>query len=1072
VTTFPTSFAQRRLWFLQQLEPGSPAYNIPEAYRLRGPLEAGALELALQEVARRHEMLRTRFALQGAEPVQVVEPAPDAPLPIADLTGVPEPSRDDAVRMLADEDARRPHDLASGPPLRARLLRLRERDHVLLVNVNHIAADEWSMGIFHRELGTLYDAFAAGRPSPLAPPALQYGDFAAWEREWLVGDALREEADHWRGRLAGVPTVLELPADRPRPAVQGYAGGVHAFHLPADLARMVVALGTRHGASPFMTLLAAFGVLLARHAGHDQVLIGSPVANRDRVELEEVIGLFLNLLPIRIDLRGRPSFSELLTRTRDAALDAFEHRDLPFDVLVEELRLERNLGRAPLVQAQLSLGERAGYGPRLAGIDVEALPVYSRTAKLDLALAVTTGAGAGMDGLFEYRTDLFDSDTVARTAGQFRTLVEAAVEHPERRVAELPLLPEAQRRQLLVEWNRTAAPEPDACVPELFEAQAARTPGATAVSCGQQAMTYAELNARANRFADLLRRLVDGPEAVVALGTPRGIDFVAGLLGILKAGAVFLPLDPAAPARRRADLLERSRCRVLVGAASQRPAIGATLSGLATPPATLWFEDLDDPTLSEAEAQPAAGPRGLAYVMFTSGSTGVPKGAMIEHRGLRNHIRAKSDDLGLTAADVLAQNGPATFDIVVWQCLAPLLLGGRVHVVPDEAALDPVLLCREVERAGVTVLQLVPSMLGALLDAGPAAGALDRLRWAVPTGDALPTELVARWLAAHPHVPLLNTYGLTECSDDQCHRPIHERPNAGWPPVAPIGRPVRNLRAYVLDGDGQPVPAGVPGELHLAGAGVSRGYLGRPDLTAERFLPDPFSPEPGGRAYRTGDLVRHRAGELEYVGRLDDMVKIRGVRVEPAEVETALTRHPAVREAVVVARPDSAGSHRLVAYVVMEGDGDAAAGELREFLRERLPEALVPAAVVALPALPLTVHGKIDRRSLPEPPDAPARHSRAPRTATEEALAEIYAGLLGRERVGVDDGFFELGGHSLLAIQLVSRVRDRLRVELPLAAVFHNPTVAALAVAADSARRGQDVDLLDRLLTEVESGAQ
>jgi amino acid adenylation domain-containing protein len=1065
---FPLSYGQRRLWFTQQLAPDSSLLNISGGLRLRGPLDQAAIEQSLAELVRRHETLRTTFTTVEGTPVQVVRPAASACLPLttADLRGLPEHERDAALRQRMRADAARPFDLAEGPVARALLVRLDDEDHALLVTVHHVVSDGWSSGVMVREALALYEAFAQGRPSPLPVLPVQYADFAAWQQAEEQVAALADSAAYWRERLAGAPTVLEVPTDYRRPAVQSFRGARETAVLPPDLAEAVRALAQAEGATPFMVLLAAYKLLLRRYSGQTDVLVGSHVAGRDRAETRDLIGCFINTVVLRTDLAGAASFRELLGRVRQGCLGAYAHQDLPFERLVEELRPERDPSHSPLVQVVFGLQESVASA--LPGDSrVELIEADTGASVYDLNLGLFR-SGQALTAVLEYSTDLYAPETARRLLDDYRRLLAEAVARPDRRLGELAQLGGAERQRVLVDWNATAAEYPrESVLEELFARQVALTPDVVAAADGAERLTYRELDARAGALARALRRRGVGPNVVVPVLGERGVAFLTALLAVFKAGGAYLPLDPRAPAARLGRMVAECRTPVMLVGAPLRAALEAALADAAEADRPVVLP-IDGDECGAADggpepAWPARSPSDLAYVIFTSGSTGAPRGVMVQQRGMVNHLYAKIGDLGLTGDDAVAQTASQCFDISVWQFFAALLVGGRVEVYRDEVAHDPARLLGALAGDGVSVLEVVPSFLAALLDAvgqraaAGAPAALPRLRWLMPTGEALPPALCRRWLERFPAVPLVNAYGPTECSDDVTHEVVASAPAEAAARV-PIGRPVANTRLYVLDEAGQPAPVGVPGELYVGGDGLARGYLGRPGLTAERFVPDPFGAAPGGRLYRTGDLARWRAdGALEFLGRLDHQVKLRGFRVELGEVEAALGQHPGVREAAVLAREAAPGDLRLVAYVVGAGEAAPAPEELRAFLRARLPEYMVPAAFVALESLPLTPNGKVDRRALPAPElgaRAADRPYQAPATALERVLAELWGEVLGvpASGVGVHDNFFELGGHSLLATQLVARVRDHLQAELPLRHVFEAPTVAGLAELIETLR--------------------
>ena len=913
------SFAQRRLWFLDQLEPESPLYNFPLVLRVEGSLDGAVLALCLGEIARRHEALRTVFTTLDGSPVQVIQPATPFALPVMDLSGLPEKARETLLLVLAGAEASRPFDLARGPLLRGLLLRLAEREHLIAVTLHHIVSDGWSLGILIREVEALYDAFAEGRPSPLPDLQVQYADFAVWQSSWLRGEVLEGEIAFWRRQLAGLPPLLELPTDRPRPAVQSFRGASRPVRLSAELTRQMEALAGREGATLFMVLLAGFKSLLARYSGQQDLAVGSPVAGRNRPEIAGLIGFFVNLLVLRGDLSGEPSFRELLGRVREMALAAYSHQDLPFEKLVQELAPERSFAHASLVQVVLALQNAPVESLEIRDLRLQRVSGVGTTAKFDLVL-ILQEHGGGLSGTVEYAVDLFDATTIDRLILHYERLLTAAVAAPERIAAGLPLLSCAERHQALTEWNDTRVPlSRGVLLGDLFAARAARTPEAPAAAFEGETLTYAELDARADRLARHLRGLGCGPESRVGVALERTLELLVALLGVLKAGAVYVPLDPQYPRERLAFLLESSGLAVLLSQESLRDRLPVPAGLPVVLPAAL--PETDGATAGGSLDSP--GDRCLAYVLYTSGSTGRPKGAMVTHAGMINHLWAKVADLGLDRHSRLAQTASQSFDISIWQLLAPLLVGGSVHIAGQETVQDPERLLRFVARERITVLEVVPSLLGGILDALTASGGtidLSSLQWMIVTGEACAPDLADRWLALAPHTRLLNAYGPTECSDDVTH---YERvgPEATPSAALPIGRPVVNTQIYVLDPAGQPTAQGVPGEIFVGGSGVGRGYLGDGARTAQAFLPDPFASQPGQRVYRTGDLARWRTeGQIEFLGRVDHQVKIRGHRIELGEIETVLASQPEVQAAVVTAREDAPGQVRLVAYAVPRRD--------------------------------------------------------------------------------------------------------------------------------------------------------
>ncbi|HVR99922.1 MAG TPA: amino acid adenylation domain-containing protein [Thermoanaerobaculia bacterium] len=1035
----PLSFAQQRLWFLDQFAPGSPVYNIPAAVRLTGEVDPALLARALDELVRRHESLRTTFTARHGQPVQVIHDGMRLPLPLVDLAGLPEAARGPEARRLAAVEAARPFDLAAGPLARLTLVRLGPADHAALVTLHHVISDGWSMGVFLRELAALVDAFSRREPSPLPELPVQYADFAVWQRQWLAVDVLETGIAYWRWQLGDAPRSLDLPTDRPRPAVQTHNGAACHFTVPAAVAEPLAALSRREGVTLFMTLLAAFQVLLGRYSGQRDLVVGSPIAGRNRRELEGVIGFFVNTLVLRTNLSGDPALRQLLAGVRTAALDAYAHQDMPFERLVEELQPARDLSRSPLFQVAFAL-QNAPMAPlALPGLTLTPWASEARTAKFDLSLAFGQGPENGLAGSLEYNTDLFDGATVERMIGHLLTLLAAAAD-PERRISDLPLLTADERTQILEQWNDTAKPCPQhPMVHELVAGQARRRPGATAVAAPQGTLTYGDLDARANRLAWHLRALGVGPEVLVAACTDRTPERVIGLLAVLKAGGAYVSIDPTYPRERLAFLLEDARAPVLLTETrllTQLPESGA---------AVICLDDLGEVRGDEG-APPASGvtPDNLAYVVYTSGSTGRPKGVEIPHAGLMNLVRWHQDLYGVTAEDRGTQVASPAFDAAVWELWPYLAAGASLHIPDEETRLSARAMVRWWESERITLAYLMTPLAEGVLETGVPPAADLAVRALIIGGDRLHHRPA-------PGTPfrLMNHYGPAEYTVTSTVVEVAPAPPGaamGSVGLPTIGRAIDNTRIYVLDRDLRPAPVGVPGELYVTGLGLARGYLRRPDMTAEKFIPDPYAGEPGGRLYRTGDLVRWLPdGDLDFLGRLDNQVKLRGLRIELGEIEAVLVQHPGVLEAAVDVREDRPGEKRLAGYVVPVPDRGVAVEELRAFLRERLPEYMVPAAFVYLPALPLTPNGKVDHKALPAPEWAPEHAFVAPRTATEQTLARIWGRVLQAERVGVHDNFFEIGGHSLLATQVMSQIREELFVDLPIRALFASPTVAALA---------------------------
>jgi amino acid adenylation domain-containing protein len=1040
----PLSFAQERLWFIDRLDPGSAVYNIPGAWRLAGALDVDALERALGEIVRRHEALRTAFAEVDGSPVQVIAPFTGFALPVEDLSGLGEADREAAVRQHAGEDARRAFDLAAGPLFRAALLRAGEEDHVLLISMHHVVSDGWSMGVFFRELSALYAAYREGRESPLTELAVQYADYAVWQREQLEGAVLDRQLSYWRERLAGAPELLELPTDHPRPPVQSYRGAAVPVEISHELLERLQALGRSEGATLYMTLLGAFQVLLSKYSGSEDVVVGSPIAGRGRREVEELIGFFVNTLVLRTGLGGDPTLREVLGRVREVTLGAYENQEVPFERLVAELQPERSLSHSPVFQVLFALQNTEGRGSALPGLSVSGVGAELANAKFDLSLNLTATA-QGLRGGLSYSTDVFERGTVERMVRHLVRVLEQVAGDANVRLSQLELLDEAEREQVLGEWNQTERGYSALPVPELFAAWARRAPEAVALLDSREAVTYGALDRRASLLAKHLRDLGVGPETPVGLCMERTPELLVGVLGIWKAGGAYVPLDPGYPAERLGWIITDAALPVVV-------ATGSTAAVLPEHGATLVRVDQLPETASDAAAEMVtelpASDAGLAYVIYTSGSTGRPKGVLVQHGSLANLLATTREAFGVGEGDVMPALASYAFDIWLFEALLPLTSGAAVRLVDRDRVLDVPALLEEI--ADATLLHAVPALMRQVVQAERETPRLARLRRAFVGGDRVPADLLAEMREALPKVESHVLYGPTEGTILASAHPI---PQDGIVAGHPIGRPLGNVRLYVCDALGSPQPVGIPGELLIGGAGVARGYLGRPELTAERFVPDPFGAASGARLYRTGDRARWRAdGTLEFLGRLDGQVKVRGFRIEPGEIEAVLRQHESVAECVVVARENAPGETRLVAYVV----GAVEAEELRGHVRESLPEYMVPAAFVVLERLPLTPNGKLDRKALPAPEHA-ADTDRyvAPRTPMEEVLAGIWAEVLRLERVGVEESFFDLGGHSLLVTRVVSRVRELLGVELPLRALFEGPTVVELAARVEEVRRAE-----------------
>jgi amino acid adenylation domain-containing protein len=1078
---FPLSFAQQRLWFLEQLNPGTSVYNVSSALHLAGPLAPAALQRSLSAILRRHEALRTTFAEHDGTPFQLIGAAHAQLLPLLDLRGLPAAERTTTARELARIEAQRPFDLVAGPLLRTTLLRLDADEHVLLLTFHHIVFDGWSLGVFMDELTALYSAHTSARAARLPELPIQYADYALWQRQWLQSTVLTTQLGYWQRQLAGAPAVLELPLDRPRPPIQRFNGATLRFTMPDALGGALRRLSQREGLTLFMTTLAAFHTLLARYSGQSDIVIGTPVAGRSRTELEGLIGFFVNTLALRTASAGQPTFRELARRVRETCLDAYAHQDLPFERLVEELRLERDLSRAPLFQVLFDLHSASAQPPALPGLAMDWWEDQSGAGKYDLLLALEDGPA--LSGAIEYNADLFDATTIARMLEHLQTLLAGIVARPDQRIADLPLLTARERTQLLTEWNDTAAAYPhEQSVHELFAAQAARTPDAVALVFEEQRLSYAELNARANQLAAYLRTLGVGPDVRVGICLERSLELMLGVLGVLKAGGAYVPIDPALPPDRKAFMLEDSRAVALITTNDERRSASFMLR--PSPFALQHVVDLaaDWPRIacaSRANPRSAVCPEHLVYTIYTSGSTGAPKAVAVAHRQLVNYVSAVLTRLDLPTGASYATVSTIAADLGNTAIFPALCGGGCLHIIAQERVLDAAMFADYFRRTPVDCLKIVPSHLAALL-AGPGAQDILPRQCLVLGGEATNWELIERIGALAPACRIVNHYGPTETTVGVMAHELAQLDRRSSP--VPLGDPLANMQIYLLDRHMQPAPIGVVGEVYIGGVQLARGYLNRPDLTAERFVPNPFrdcrlqiadcrlsqsticnlQSAMGTRLYKTGDLARYRSdGLIEYLGRRDAQVKVRGYRIELGEITTALAACPIVREAAVLVREDAPGDSRLVAYVVPTNDADRDPSvvlrpssfipDLRAFLSERLPDYMLPSAFVLLDALPLTANGKLDHRALPAPDNARASDSAAvaPRTVVESQLAQIWQELLNIAPIGVTDNFFELGGHSLLAVRLMAQIRQQFSRDLPLSALFQGATIEQLALLLD-----------------------
>lgn len=1037
----PLSLGQERLWFLDQLEPGTPVYNLCHAVRLKGSLQLPALERALNLIVARHESLRTHFRAEDGRPLQVVSPDRGLPLVVAELKDAGVEDREAELTSRLRAEARRPFDLATDFLLRVLVVRVAAHDHVVLLTMHHIISDGWSLGVLFRELAKAYAGFCRGESPALADLPLQFGDFAVWERQQLHGVAFEESIRFWKQQLGGALPALELPIDHPRSSSAVARGALRSVTLSPALSAGIKTLGQQEGATLFMTLLAAFNILLYRWTGADDIVVGSVVAGRRKVELEKLIGFFVNTIVLRSNLKGDPSFRALLRRVRDFSFAAITHQDLPFDVLVKELRPDRAVSRNPLFQVMFVVQNAPATTAAMPDLAVELLDVDTETAKFDLTLSILE-APEGLRVGFEYNADLFDAETIQRLLGCFEILVQSIVATPDRAIADLPWVSPVEQQRIVAQWNRTATDFPrDRTIPEMFEERVATAPGRLALSFAGEVMTYQELNDQANRLAHYLRSAGVGPDSLVALCLERSPRMIVALVAILKAGGAYVSLDPSYPTDRLAFMLADSQAPVVLTTAALRRVL-PTEEGVKPPSRTIELDTEAIEIAREPVSNPVARAQAtdLAYVCYTSGSTGRPKGVCITHRAVLRLV-LNTNYIDLTPEDVFTQLSNSAFDASTFEIWGCLLHGARLAIVPPAVLLSSPDLFAFVRAEGVTVMLLTTGLFNHQVEFRPDL--FKSVRVVLFGGDTANVGTVRAILRNGPPQRLLHVYGPTEATTLATVQEVRELPADAA--TVPIGSPISNTTVYVLDPRGRPVPVGVAGELYIGGVGVARGYLRRPELTAERFVADPFQPGTEARLYRTGDRVRWRAdGTLEFIGRFDRQVKVRGFRIELGEIEAVLERHPGVKQAVVEVKESEGGERRLVAFVAVEAP-TLDATELRHHLQSRLAEYMIPSAWVILDTLPLNANGKVDRAALPAPQTASGAEHVPPRDETERQLVDIWTSVLGVERVGVRDRFFELGGHSLLAVRMVARLEKAFGRKLPVAAIFQHGTIEELA---------------------------
>ncbi|MBD6620400.1 amino acid adenylation domain-containing protein [Komarekiella sp. 'clone 1'] len=1050
VFIFPTSFAQQRLWFLDQLAPGNPFYNVSTALRLTGSLNFTAFKQTFNEIVSRHEILRTRFVMVQQEPVQAIAaescanaPSLTIPFPLIDLRNFESQERETQVRRIATAEAQRPFNLTTGPLLRVKLLQLDEVEYVLLLNLHHIVADGWSIGVLIRELGVLYKAFVEDKRASLPKLPIQYADFAQWQREWLqsVGvngcSPLQTQLAYWQKQLDGI-SALNLPTDRLRSAIPTYRGAKQFLELPHSLTQALEVLSCKEDVTLFMTMLAAFQTLLYRYTQQEDIVVGSAIANRNRSELEGLIGFFVNSLVLRTDFSGNPTFQELLNRVREVTLEAYTHQDLPFEKLVEELHPERDLSRHPLFQVVFSLQNTPIEALELPRLKLSLFDFDSKIAKIDLEFHLWQDLET-LKGEVVYSTDLFDQSTITRMLGHYQILLESIVANPKQRLSDLPLLTKGERQQLLIDWNNAKKSYPDnKCFHQLFEAQVDKNIGATALVFGNQQLSYKELNIRSNQLAHYLKKMGVETESLVGICVKRSPEMIIGLLGILKAGGAYLPLDPSYPQERLNFMLKDAQVSVLLTQEKllqhftefSKPIISIDKDW-----ATITQHSQENPTSCVTLEN-------LAYVIYTSGSTGQPKGVLIEHRGLSNLVAAQIEVFQLQPSNRILQFASLSFDASIFEIVMALGIGATLYLANKECLLPGQSLLQLLREKAITHVTLPPAVLAVL-----PTESLPALQTIISAGESCYEDIVKRWWNSKRS--FFNAYGPTEAtvwSTVAEIKSVSEKP--------PIGRPIANTEIYILDKHLQLVPIGILGELYIGGEGLARGYLNCPELTAKKFFSNPFNSKKGARLYKTGDLARYRPdGNIEFLGRIDNQLKIRGFRIELSEIEIVISQHNNVQEAVVIAQGNLYDNKRLVAYIVSKSPPDKTIIELREFLKEKLPEYMIPTAFVMLDSLPLTANGKVDRYALKAVDTVSHSIDKAfiaPRTPIELTLAKIWAEVLNVENVGIHDNFFDLGGNSLLAVRLLDQINKQFECNLPLSNLFLNQTIESLEIALNS----------------------
>jgi amino acid adenylation domain-containing protein len=1052
----PLSYAQELLWLLSQVFDDGIAYNAPGSFQLEGPLDLELLRRALEALTDRHSILRTTYRLIAGAPMQVIGVVEPVEINVIDIRGLPSDDQHAESQRILAEESRFRFDLVNGPLMRPTVIQLADAEHILMLNMHHIATDGYSRSALYRDLTVLYEAFAKDLPSPLAPLRIQYADYAAWQRTWLDQGVADAQLEYWKRKLARAPSRLDLPTDLPRPPVRSWVGDNVSLMLDTPTREALRGVARRENATLFVALLAVFGTLLARYSGQDDIVIGTPFAGRNRTELESMVGYFINPLALRLELSGDPTFTELLARARETTLEAFAHADVPYETVVRATNPQRDLSQTPVFQAMMVLHnpawqtERPKFEPE--GIRCVEISHEKGWSKFDVLLGMSERT-TGLNTTWEYSTELFTPATVQRMMEHFRALAESAGTSPDRGISRLSMLSEAERAKLLVSWDANRAPLPRReTIKELFEEQVSRTPQAPAIVFDGERLTFDELNRRANRIAWLLGDRGIGPGALVGILMEKSLDLVPAVLGVVKSGAAYIPLDPMYPADRLQFMIADAQPSLLL---TQEKHLGMSLEGAAPRLAVDAAGEVE--RFPEENPPGMAGGEELAYLIYTSGSTGQPKGAMIANKSLASAYFAYERAYRLRELSAHAQMASFSFDVFTGDMIRALLAGAKLVLCPIETVVDPAALYRLMLAEGIDAAEFVPATASLLFEYAESEGkTLDHMRLVVVSSEAWRNEKCRFFMSlCGPQTRLVNAYGLTEATIDSTWFEPATGKDLLPGRFVPIGRPLDNTRIYILDANLEPQPIGIPGELCVGGVAVARGYLNRPELTAEKFVPDPFGDEPSALLYRTGDRARWLAdGTIDFLGRTDRQIKIRGFRIEPEEIEAVLERRPAIRAAAVVDRLDSRGETRLVAYIEADGPAPEAA-ELRAFLSDHVPNYMIPSAYVNVDELPLTPNGKVDRDALPEPEwkqEGTSDEFVAPRTTAERGIARIWSTVLSVRDVGIHDNFFALGGHSLLAMQVISRVGDELGVTLTLRAIFDAPTVMELAAELERAK--------------------